>query len=313
MKAVLLGALLLESTLAQAQQYPSRPIRLVTASTAGSGSDVVSRMIAPRLSELLGQQVVVDNRSGASGLVAAELVARAAPDGHTLWVVTLTQLISTTLQDRFHLAREYAPIGMLGGTPFVIVVNSGLNVKSIAELVAYARAKPRSLMYGTAGAGTSGHICMEMLEHMTGARMMHVPYKGTMQALTEVMGGQIQGICLAVPTLSLITGQQKARVLAATTRGPTVLAPGLPPVAESVPGFELNGWYGMLAPPGTPPAIIKRLHQEFSRVVMEPAVRERLLGVGMEPTPSAPAAFSEFLRAEVARIGVVLKSAGVKP
>jgi tripartite-type tricarboxylate transporter receptor subunit TctC len=298
---------------AQAQGYPSRPIRLVASTAVGSGSDVVSRLLAPRLTEVLGQQVIVDNRPGASGLMAAEVAARAAPDGYTLWMVTQTQLISTTLFDRFHLQKDYEPIGMLGGTPFVIVASNTLNVKSIAELIALAKAKPGFVMYGSSGTGTSGHLCLELFQALAGVKLVHVPYKGSMMALTEVMGGQMHVTCPAAPSVSLIAGGQKVRMLGVTTSVPTALAPGVPTVAEALPGYELNGWYGMLAPPGTPKALALRLNQAFTKIVNEPAMRDRLLSVGVEATPSPPEPFAAFLSKEHERWAKLLKEAGIKP
>ena len=313
MKRAIAVLLLLGVAPVDAQHYPLRPLRLVASNPPGSGSDVVARVIAPRLTELLGQQVVVDNRPGASGLIAAEIVSRALPDGHTIWIVTMTQLISTTLYDRFHLARDYSPIAQIGSTPFLIVVSQALNVKSMAELIALAKAKPGFLMYGSSGQGTSGHLCLELLQSMAGLKLIHVPYKGSMMALTEVMGGQMHMTCPAAPTLSLVAGNAKVRVLATTARGPTALAPGLPPVAGSVPGYELNGWYGMLAPPGMPRAIVQRLNEELTRIVGEPVRRERLLGVGAEPAPASPAGFGEFLERETVRWSRLLKEAGIRP
>ena len=289
-----------------------RPIRWVTSTAAGSGSDVVARILSPRLSELLGQQVVVDNRPGASGLIAAELVSRAAPDGYTIWVVTLTQLISTTLYDRFHLARGYVPVGYIGGTPFAIVTSSALPVKTTAEFIAYAKSKPDFVMYGTGGTGTSAHLCMELFQSMAGVKLVHVPYKASALAMTEVMGGQMHATCTAAPTLSLIAGGQKARVMGVTTLAPTPLAPGLPTIAETLPGYELNGWYGLLTPPNTSQPIISRLNREFTTLVTMPDIRERMLGVGVEPAPSTPAEFSAFLKKETERFSKVLKDAGVK-
>jgi tripartite-type tricarboxylate transporter receptor subunit TctC len=301
------------ATKAAEPAYPLRPIRLIAATAVGSGSDVVSRLLAPRLSEMLGQQIIVDNRPGASGLIAAELAARAAPDGYTLWMVTQTQLISTTLFDRFHLHKDYASIGMIGGTPFVIVVSNSLNVKTTAEFIALAKAKPGFVMYGSSGTGTSGHLCMELFQSMAGVKLVHVPYKGSMAAMTEVMGGLIHATCPAAPALSLIGGGQKVRVLGVTARAPTPLAPGLPTIAEALPGYELNGWYGMLTPPNTPPAITARLNREFTKLVFMPDMRERMLGVGVEPGPSSPADFAAFLKKEHERWAKLLKEAGIKP
>lgn len=307
------GLMGLVAPVLQAQGYPVRPIRLITSTAVGSGSDVVSRLIAPRLTELLGQQIVVDNRSGASGLSAAELVARAPGDGYTLWIVTQTQLISTTLFDRFPLHKDYVPIGQIGGTPFVIVVSNGLNVKTMAEFIALAKAKPGFVMYGSSGTGSSGHLCFELLQSLAGLKLVHVPYKGSMLALTEVMGGQVHTTCPAAPTMSLIAGSQKVRVLGVTTRGTTALAPGVSPVGEALPGYELNGWYGMLAPPGTPRALTTRLNQAFTKVLNEPAVRDKLFGVGVEAAPTAADAFGAFLKVETERWAKLLKEAGVKP
>lgn len=292
--------------------YPVRPIRLVASNPPGSGSDVVGRVIAPRLTELLGQQIVVDNRAGASGLIAAEIVARAAPDGYTLWIVTMTQLISTTVYDRFHLSKGYAPIGLFGATPFIIVAGPSLPVRTTADFIALAKSKPGFVMYGTAGTGTSGHLCMELLQSMAGLKLMHVPYKGSAMALTEVLGGQMHSTCTAAPTVSLVANQPKARVLGVSSPKPTLLAPGVPTIAETLPGFELMGWYGMLAPPGTPKHVITRLNQELVKLVNMPDMRERLLSVGAEPAPSSPEEFAVFLHKETARWSKLLKEAGVK-
>ncbi len=291
--------------------YPSRPVRIVTSTAVASGSDVVARVIAPRLTEMLGQQIIVDNRPGATGLISAELVSRANPDGYTLWIVTLTQLIGTTLYDRFHLSKDYVPIGMVASTPFVIAASAALNVKNIAEFIALAKAKPGFVMYGSAGTGSSAHLCMELFGSMAGVKLVHVPYKGSMAAMTDLIAGQMHSSCVAAPTMSLLSGQ-KVRALGVSTRAPTALAPNLPTIHDTLPGYELLGWYGMLAPPNTPQALAARLNQAFTRLLTMPDIRERLIGVGAEPAPSSPEAFGAFLRQETARWSRVLKEAGVK-
>jgi len=293
-----------------AQDYPSRPIRFISATAPGSGSDVIARLVSPRLSENFGQQVVVDNRAGASGLIGAEVTARAAPDGHTFWIATLSQLISTTLANRLQLATEFAPIGLVATTPFVIVVSSGLPVASTAEFIAYAKSRPGQIMFGSSGAGTSPHLCLELFQTMAGLKLLHVPYKGMAPAITDIMAGQIHAGCPAAPSMTIFGGRVK--VLGVTSPGPTPLAPGVPPIADTLPGYELLGWYGLLAPRGTPKAIIARINQEFAKTVNAPDIRERLLAAGAEPAMSSPEAFSAFLHKESEKLRRLLKDAGVK-
>ena len=200
---VALACLVTLEMAAHAQPYPSRPIRLVVSTAPGSGSDIIARLISPRLSEYLGQQVVVDNRAGASGMIGAETVARATPDGYTFWLPTLSSLISTTSANRLHLAKDYAPIGLVATTPFVIVVSSALPVKSIAELIAYAKAKPGHLMYASGGTWTSTHVCVELLQQMAGLKMLHVPYKGLGVAIADLISGQIHLACPPAPTMTV--------------------------------------------------------------------------------------------------------------
>ncbi len=296
-----------------AQKFPSRPIRMITATTVGSGPDVIARLLAARLTESLGQQIVVDNRAGASGLIGAELVARAAPDGHTLWMATMTQLISTTLYQRFVMSKEFAPVGQVASTPFVIAVSASLPIKSIAELIAYSKARPGQVLYGSGGQGTPPHLCMELFKSMTGADLGHVPYKGSVIALTDMMGGQMHSTCAAAPTASSFIQSGKVRVLGVTTRTPTRLAPGVRPIIETVPGYELTGWYGLLAPLNTPKAIVERINQEIAKALKIPEMQERLIGVGAEAAHTSPTEFGAFLQRETVRWSKVLKDADIKP
>ncbi|HKA43160.1 MAG TPA: tripartite tricarboxylate transporter substrate-binding protein [Burkholderiales bacterium] len=296
--------------LAAAQNYPSRPIRLVSASAPGSGSDVVARLLSTRLSENLGQQIVIDNRAGASGLIGAEVTARAVPDGHTFWIATLSQLISTTLANRLQLAHEFASVGLIATTPFIIVASNTLPIKSAAEFIAYAKSRPGQLMFGSSGTGTTPHVCLELFQAMAGLKLLHVPYKGMTGAMTDVMSGQIHAACPAAPSMTLFGG--RVRVLGVTSPGPTALAPGVPPISDVLPGYEMPGWYGVLAPLGTPKPIIARINQEFAKTVNAPDMRERLLAAGAEPAMSSPEGFAAFLRRESERIGKLLKDAGVQ-
>ncbi len=311
--AIVVAAALAAACAQAAETFPSRPMRLISASAAGSGSDVIGRILAARLSENMGQQVVVDNRPGASGLIGAGVVANATPDGHTFWLATLTQLISTTLQQRLQLATEFEPAGLVATTPFAIVVSGTLPVKTTEEFIAYAKAHPGQLLYGSSGTGGSLHVCMELFQSMAGLKMTHVPYKGIAAALTDLMSGQIHAACPSVPSMTIFASNPKVRILGVTTKGPTELAPGLVPIAQALPGYEMPGWYGVLLPKGTPQNRVARIHDEFARVVNAPDMREKLIAAGAEPAMSTPEEFRAFLHRESARLGKLLADAGVKP
>ena len=298
---------------ATAQPFPARPLRMVVAAAAGSGPDILARNVGTKLAEAWGQQVVVDPRSGASGLIGAELVARAAPDGYTLWMATMTQLISTTLHNRYRLAQEFAPVGMVATTPYVIAASASLPVQSIAELVDYAKARPRQLLYGSAGEGSTPHLCMEIFRRMAGIELVHVPYKSSVPALTDMMGGQVHLSCAAAPALQAFVKTGKVRALGVTSASRTQLAPGLAPIAEAVPRYELMGWYGVLAPKDTPKHILERINRELVAALGNPQLQERLISLGAEAAPSSAAQFGAFLQKETKRWEQVLRDAAVKP
>jgi len=292
--------------------YPSRPIRIVVGSAAGSGSDLVARTLSTRLSENLGQPVVVDNRAGASGVIGAEIVSRAAPDGYTIFIPTLTQHISTTLQKRYLLDRDFESIGFLANTPFMLVTSTSIPVKNTEEFIAYVKARPGKLLYGSSGPGGSLHVCVELFLNMAGLKMLHIPYKGSAAVVTELLTSEIQLSCPPVAAMSPFFGNAKLRVLGVTTKDATSLAPGHPPISQAVPGYAFPGWYGAVAPLKTPKAILARLHKELSRTLAMPEVRERLLRQGVEPAMSSPEEFREFLQRESKRMEGVLRDAGVK-
>jgi tripartite-type tricarboxylate transporter receptor subunit TctC len=304
--------MVLASTVAVAQPYPSRPIRLITPTAAGSGSDVVARIISGKLTETLGRQIVVDNRAGVSGLLAAELVAKAAPDGYTLGMVTLTQLMATVLYQRFLPDKEFVPVARVGSTPFVIVASPQLPVKTIPELIAYAKARPGQVLYASGGQGSTPHLCMEMFKSMAGVDLVHVPYKSSILAVTELGSGQVHLLCSAIPTLHATIQSGKARLIAVTSREPSKLAPGVPAISAAVPGFDMDGWYGIIAPLGTPKDIVTKLNSAFAQVLKLPEVQERLLGVGAEAVMSTPADFGLFLKNETQRWSKVMREAGIK-
>lgn len=306
------GILALYTTTGMAQQapYPSRPVRLIIANVPGSPPDSIGRLLAAKLTEGWGQQVVVDNRAGATGLIAAETVSRAAPDGYTLWLPTLTQLISTLQAQRLTLAKDFAPVALVASTPFVVMVNASFPAKSLAEFIAYAKARPGQLTYGSAGLWASSHLCMESLRTAAGIDMLHVPYNGTTPALNDLLGGRIDSYCAAGPSLPALVQAGKVRALGVTYLKPTRLAPGVPPIADVLPGFELLGWYGLQAPLQTPRQIVAKINAAIENALKASDFQERLMAVGAQPAGSTPEAFGAFLKNETARWDKVLRAGG---
>lgn len=293
-------------------QYPVRPVRMIVGSAAGSGSDVVARVISSKLSQHLGQQVVVDNRPGASGLIAAEIVTTAPPDGYTIWLPTLTQHLGTMLRNKFILQNEFEPVGLVAITPFLLVTNSSVPAKNTAEFIAHAKKHPGKLLHGSSGTAGSLHICVEVFQNMAGIQMVHVPYKGSAAAITDLITGTIQLACPPVAAMAPFMKHDKLRVLGVTSKDATPLAPGQPPISQAVPGYAFPGWYGVVMPLKTPKAIVARLNKEFTRTVNDAETRDRLLKVGVEPAPGTPEEFRTFLVTESERMNKVMQAAGVK-
>ncbi len=298
-----------------AQQYPSKPIRLIAGSSPGSGVDIVARIVAQRLAEQLGQQVVVDNRAGAGGNMGAELAARAAPDGYTLVIGTPSQAINGALYrlPGYDLQRDFAPISQVTSGQYVVVAHPALAVKSIGELVAAAKANPGQLNYASGGTGNVTHLAGELFKSMTRTNLVHVPYKGTSPALTDVIGGHAQvmfaNLTSAVPAMKggrltalAVTGEKRAAML-----------PQLPTVIEAgVPGYVVISWFGVMAPARTPNAIIARLHGELERAMRSADVRDRLEADAAEPIATSPGLFAAFIKAEIAKWSRVVREAGIK-
>jgi tripartite-type tricarboxylate transporter receptor subunit TctC len=308
----LIVALLSVCTAAEAA-YPDRPIRMIIAATAGSGPDILARQIGTKLTEAWGQQIVVDARPGATGVVGAELVAKAAPDGYTLWFATMTQLIGTTMYQRYMMSKEFAPVGMVASTAFAIAVNSALPVNNIAELIAYAKARPGQLLYGSSGQGSTSHLCMEMFRSVTGINLTHIPYRGAVPSITDLMGGQVQLSCQAVPSLPTFEKTGRLRSLGVTTLTRTIIAPNVPPIAETIPGFEILGWYGMLAPLRTPKELIRKINGAVLQALKTAEVQEKLIALGAEAAGSSPEAYGAFLKTETERWARLLREANIKP
>jgi tripartite-type tricarboxylate transporter receptor subunit TctC len=258
---------------ASTRAFPVRPVRLIIANAGGSAPDIVARMVGAKLSEAWGQQVVVDNRPGATGLIAADVLAKAAPDGYTLFLPTATHLISTLQAQRNLLARDFVAVGIVATTPFVVVVDAALPVKTFAEWIAYAKARPGQLLYGSDGQWGSNHLCMDAVNTRAGLKLDHVPYKSSALVLQDLAGGRIHAYCPAAPLLPSILQIGKMRALAITYQKPTPLAPGVPPVSDTLPGFEMLGWYGLVAPLRTPQQVVSQINSALLKALKDPGRR----------------------------------------
>jgi tripartite-type tricarboxylate transporter receptor subunit TctC len=298
-----------------AQGYPSKPVRVIVSFPPGAGADIVTRLITPKLAEALGQQFIVDNRAGAAGHIGAEVAAHSAPDGYTLLSTPASIVISQTLYKKlnYSLEKDFEPIGLMASAPFVLVVHPSLPVKTVKELIALAKAKPGELFYASTGNGGTPHLTTEIFKNQTKISIVHVPYKGTPAAVTDLIAGQVS--IMFANTLSVLpqvkTGRLRALAVSSSKR--TAAAPALPTVAESgVPGFEASTWFGMLAPAGTPREIVIRLNGELTKAVGVPDIRERLVGQGADPLTSTPEQFRAFLKAELAKWAKAVAAAGVQ-
>jgi len=291
-------------------RFPLRPVRMIVANGPGSAPDVVARLLGAKLAEVWGQSVVIDNRTGATGLIAVETLVNSPPDGHTMFLSTMTQLISTLMYQRLQLATETEPVALVGTTPFVIVVNTALPVKNMAEWIAYAKARQGQLLYGSGGQWGSSHLCIESLNSMTGLRMTHVPYKSTATTLADLIAGQIHVYCPAAPSLPAFIASGRVRALGVTYKQPTKLVPGVPPVSDIVPGFELLGWYGMNLPLRTPKEIVSRVNAGITTALRDSDLQEKLFAVGAEASPTTPGEFGAFLQRQTQHWHKLLKETG---
>jgi tripartite-type tricarboxylate transporter receptor subunit TctC len=301
---------------AWAQPYPSRPIRIVVPFPAGGTTDLIARAAGQKLTESLGQPVVVDNRPGAGGNIGAELVAKSPPDGYTLLMGTVgTHAINASLYPKmpYDHVRDFAPIILVAGVPNVLVVNPSLPVNSVQELIAYGKANPGKLNFASSGNGTSIHLSGELFKTMTGVQMAHIPYKGSSPALQDLAGGQVQLMFDNLPSaLPLIkAGRLKALAVTSKTRAPAL--PDVPTVAESgLPGFEASSWFGLLAPAGTPQPVIAKVNAEIARWLATPEAREKLTAQGANVVGGTPEDFARHIAAETAKWQKVVKESGAK-
>lgn len=299
-----------------AQAYPAKPVRLLVGYPPGGPTDLTARLAGQQLSEAFNQQFIVDNRPGAGGTVAMTLLAQAPADGYTLSLGSNGELaIAPNLRKSlpYDPLKSVMPISRIGASQLVLLVHPSLPVKSVKELVALARKKPGSINFASSGTGSTAHLSSELLKHMAGIDIVHVPYKGAAPAMSDLMGGQVEllitGFSGAVPHLK----SGRLRALGVTGSQRLAAMPDLATIAESVPGYDVTSWYGILAPAGTPQAIITVLHREIAAMVKKPAVTERLIALGIEPEGNTPAEFAAQIVEEIAKWGKVLKLAGVKP
>jgi len=315
MKLVAAFCVLLAAALAaQARAFPDKPVRLVVPYAAGGSTDVISRTLGQKLSEMWGQPVVIDNRPGASTIIGTDIVAKSAPDGYTLLVTTASFTIVPSLFDKlpYDSAKDFQPITLINTTPLVLVVNPSVPARSVQELIALARARPGALNFGSAGSGGSNHLAGELFNAMAGVKMVHVPYKGNAPALNDLVGGHVDlvfnGLTSAIPLIRA----GKLRPLAMTSLARAGALPEIPTLDElGMKGFQAVGWNGLSAPARTPPEVIARISADVLKVIRSPELIERLKVEGSDPVGNSPEQFAAFLREETARWSEVIKFAKI--
>jgi tripartite-type tricarboxylate transporter receptor subunit TctC len=301
---------------AKAQDYPSKPIRLVVPFAAGGATDVLARLVGERLTASLGQQVVVDNRPGAGGNIGSDIVARAEPDGYTILMGAVgTHAINPSLYPKmpYDPVKDFAPVTLVASVPNVLVVNPEVPAKSVEELIDLAKAKPGELNFASSGNGTSIHLSGELFKAMTGTDIVHVPYKGSGPAVTDLLGGQVQMMFDNMPSSLPHVKAGKLRALGVTSAKRSPALPEVPTIAEAgVPGYDATSWFGILAPAGTPEPVVTRLQGAIVQALGEPEMRQRMADLGAEPVGDTPAEFGQFIAAEIAKWAKVVNDAGVK-
>ena len=297
----------------QAEEYPLKPIRIVIPFPPGGGADVLLRPLSKKLSEILGQPIVLDNRPGANGNIGAEIVAKSIADGYTLLVGNSSIPISVALYSRLNYdpLKELTPITLLANTPSLLVVNPQFQARTVSELIALAKKAPGQINYGSAGIGSTPHLGMEMLGLATGTKFTHVPYKGSGPTVSAILGGEIDALIINTATILPQVQAGTLIPLGTTTSNRSALLPTVPTIGETVAGFELNTWYGLFGPAGLPAPIIAKLNNAFAQALNAPEIRQQLISMAYEPAPSTPEAFSKLLRSDVVMWTKTIKSIGV--
>lgn len=307
--------LLLATTVAHAQTFPTKPIRFVVPSSAGGGNDYLARLFGAKITENWGQQVLVDLRPGAAGIVGSEIVAKAPPDGHTILIVATGYGLNPSLYAKlpYDTIEDFARINLLAFSPNVLVVHPSLPVKSVKELIAFAKARPGELNYASSGAGTGGHLSIELMKYMAKINMVHVPYKGAGDATIAVVSGQVHTLMTAPGAAIPFVKAGRLRALAVGSAKRVKAMPDVPTMAEAaLPGYEVDGFYGILAPGKTPRPIVDKLYAEFDRVLKLPDVNQQMEARGFDPVSYNPEQFTEHVKKEMQKWPPVFKAAGIK-
>ena len=315
MRAVALLAATLAAAPTLAQNFPAKPVRFVVGLAPGGGTDIVARMVAQKLSQVVNQQVLVDNRPGASGNIAAELVARSAPDGYTLLVTTASHVINPALYSKlsYDPIKDFAPVTQLTAQPYIFVVHSSMPARSVKDYVALAKSRKDGLTYASSGSGLLGHLGMELLKSMAGINATHIPYKGAAPALMATISGEVDAFFPTIISGLPQVKSGKLRAIAVTTGSRTPLLPDVPTVAEQgFPGYEVSGWYGLLAPSAVPAETLAQLNARTVEVLRDPQIKQRMAADGAMPVGNTPAQFAEYMRAEAVKWAKVVKLSGAK-
>jgi len=309
------AALPAASRIARAQVYPSRPVRLIVAFPAGGSSDIVARLLGQRLSERLGQPIVIDNRPGAGGNIGTEAVAKAAPDGYTLLLASNTNAVNATLYEKlnFDFINDIEPVAGIVRWPNVMEVIPSVPVKTVPEFIAYAKANAGKINMASGGNGTSQHVAGELFKMMTGVDMVHVPYRGSGPALTDMLAGQVQVMFDPIATSIEHIRAGRLRAIAVTTEARSESLPDLPTISDFVPGYEASSWHGIGVPKNTPIEIINKLNQEIIATLADPRMKTRIADLGGTLLSGSPAEFGKFIVEEIEKWGKVVKFAGIKP
>ena len=314
MKIQLAIAAALLSTAALAQTYPAKTVRIIVGYPPGGPTDVIARTVAQKLTIALGQQVIVDNRPGASGMIGAEQVVKAAPDGYTLLTVPITYAVTPSVYPKmpYDAEKDLAPVALVASSPFILVVHPTLPVKTVKELIALAKSRPGQINYASASTGGMPHLAGELFNMMTGVKLTHIPYKGAAPATVDLLAGQVSLMFNNMLSAMPLVKANKLRAVAVTSLKRSAAIPELPTIAETVKGCEASGWYGAFAPAATPKDIIAKLNAEINKLMRLPDVAQRLAGDGVEAASMTPAEFGAYLHSEIAKWGRVVQISGTK-